>query len=195
MMRRNNQKVTMVIVFWLILFGFANAPTKAKSAAETQTSPDNIWNEIFDQKLAAHRDANPALEHWIWPDRFRSFSFDKVTLDEILGDAPLEMLGLSAESRPQPAFIYLPTPEGKYMAFEFVESPIMEPELAAQFREIKTYAGTSVDDSSVKVRFEFTPAGFHAQVLAPVLAGTSIPITKATPICMSATTALTTALT
>ena len=167
MMHRNNQKATMVIVFWLILFGFANAPTKAESAVETQSSPDRIWSEISDRESVAPKDANRALEYWIWPDKFRTFSLDKAAIDKVLGDAPQEVLGLPVKSRPQPALIYLPTPDGQYMAFKFVESPIMAPGLAEQFPEIKTYAGTSVDDSSVKLRFDFTPAGFHAQILAP----------------------------
>ncbi len=101
------------------------------------------------------------------PDKFSAFSLDKTALDGVLNQAPLESPEIPVQSRAQPALIYLPTPDGQYMAFEFVESPVMAPELAAKFPEIKTYSGTSVEDSSIKVRFDYTPKGFHAQVLAP----------------------------
>ncbi|MEN8691857.1 MAG: reprolysin-like metallopeptidase [Desulfobacterales bacterium] len=180
-MHKKNQKGTVVSVFLLILFSVANtapgadiqgdalnaAPTKAASAVETQLSPDRIWNEISNMKAEAYREENRAFEYWVLPDKFRTFSLDKAALDEVLGDAPQEVLGLSVKSRPKLALIYLPTPKGQYMAFEFAESPIMAAGLAEKFPEIKTYAGTSVDDSGVKVRFDSTPAGFHAQVLAP----------------------------
>ncbi len=155
------QSLRVLYIVSVLLFAALN------SAAQAQFSPDGVWDEIRDQELRAVQDAATAIEYWVKPDKFRAFDLNKDTLNQVLRNASLEGLDLPAESRPPVALIYLPTPDGEYMAFEFLEASVMAPELAAQFPEIKSYAGKSVDDSSITVRFDFTPAGFHAQVLAP----------------------------
>src|SRR4030095_15329561 len=61
----------------------------------------------------------------------------------------------------------IPRPDGSTERYKIVEAPIMEPGLAAQFPDIKTFRGQGIDNPYSSIRFDYTPAGFHAQVLAP----------------------------
>lgn len=60
----------------------------------------------------------------------------------------------------------LPKPDGTTERFDVVEARVMEPELAAEFPDIKTFRGIGVDDPTASLRFDCTPLGFHAQVLS-----------------------------
>ena len=63
--------------------------------------------------------------------------------------------------------IDLPTPDGNFINFKVVESPIMADELSAKYPEIKTYLGQGVEEnSSARVRFDITPQGFHAIIFS-----------------------------
>ncbi|HKV08116.1 MAG TPA: M12 family metallo-peptidase, partial [Thermoanaerobaculia bacterium] len=106
------------------------------------------------------------------PARARSESrhrLDRAGLDALLARAPHEGKTKAAGA---PLVITLPLPGGTYARFTVVESPIMEPALAARYPQIKTYALTGVDRAALRGRLDTSPRGVHAIVLGaggPVL--------------------------
>ncbi len=98
------------------------------------------------------------------PRFYESFTLDKGSFASLLETAPLEF---TAEADTNPLQLSLPKPDGTFEAFAIVESPIMAPELAAAYPDINTYSGYSLDTPGATIRFDLTPAGFHAQVLSP----------------------------
>lgn len=58
-----------------------------------------------------------------------------------------------------------PNAQGKMEAFRVFEFSNMEPELAARYPDIKSYAGHAVSDPSTTIRFSMSPLGFQSMVL------------------------------
>jgi hypothetical protein len=128
-------------------------------ASTIGASADNpvVWSDVTDQARL------PQGERQIVPQRYRTVSTDAVALNKVLASAPLER---SADPAARPVAMLLPLPDGTMGRFSIVESPIMAPELAAKFPDIKTYSGQGIDDPSATVRLDRTPAGFHAIILS-----------------------------
>ena len=97
-------------------------------------------------------------------NKFAAWNLDTPALRTQLAAAPLEFTAAAAAT---PLLFTVPSPTGELQRFSLIESPIMEPELAALFPEIHTYAGQGIDDPAATVRLDLTPQGFHAQVLSP----------------------------
>lgn len=123
-------------------------------------SPDQFWQSV-DDIPAARTSVQPAIQ----PSQFQAVALDVASLKAVLSNAPPELIPVGARS--VPLEITLPMPDGTFARFQVEESPIMEPELAAKFPDIKTYSGQGIDDPAANLRFDVTPAGFHAQVLSP----------------------------
>lgn len=104
-----------------------------------------------------------AAHRWITPASAFASELNPAILREQLAAAP----GGFAPAASSPAVISLPMPDGSLARFRVTESPVMAPELAARFPEIKTYSGQGVDDPTATVRLDLTPAGLHAQILSP----------------------------
>ncbi len=94
---------------------------------------------------------------------YKTFRLDQNLLALLLASAPKEFAQTIATAQ---TTITIPMPDGKLARFSIEESPIMEPALAAQFPQIKTYRGQGIDDPTATTRFDVTPAGFHAIVLS-----------------------------
>jgi hypothetical protein len=138
-----------------ILIGTAlfTRPALAQNLPET-----DLWQGV-EQGLPGRTPA----ETWVRPKAFRTFRLQQSRLRLLLERAPKESSQAVATSR---AVISLPMPDGTLTRFRFVESPVMHPDLAARFPEIKTYLGRGIDDPAATVRFDLTPVGFHAQILS-----------------------------
>ncbi|HKI04018.1 MAG TPA: zinc-dependent metalloprotease family protein [Thermoanaerobaculia bacterium] len=97
------------------------------------------------------------------PARFRALEVDVKALESLLDRTPAES---SAEAKAMPTLLTLPFPDGTDQLFRVEESPILAPELAARFPEIRTFVAQGIDDPTATARLSLTPLGFHAMVLS-----------------------------
>ncbi len=122
-------------------------------------SPDGLWLGL-DSSVLQDIKAEPQLNL----QKFGVFDLQEQTFSRAIADAPLEF---TDNYQSLAITITVPQPDMTFARFAIVEAPVMEPELAAQFPDIKTFRGTGIDDPSARIRFDVTMHGFHAQVLTP----------------------------
>ena len=123
-------------------------------------SQNNIADHWFDADESAI-EIPIDEERTITPTAYRTLALDLEGLKASLANAPME---LTAAAEQNPRIIALPLPNGEEGIFEVYESPVMAPELAAKFPEIKSFAGHGMDDPSMRVRFDYSANGFRAMI-------------------------------
>lgn len=139
-----------ILVAGLLAAGLSSSPAASQSSAAA-------WRDVEPEAIA---ERGPRL---LAPRRFRTLALDESALRGWLAVAPQES---AVAARHSPLEFLLPHPDGGFARFRVVESPVMAPALAARFPEIRTWMGQGVDDPAASVRFDLTPGGFRAQVLA-----------------------------
>jgi len=133
-------------------------------SANKSVSGDKVWRELDGSAL---RQADSLLS----ADEYKTFHLDKTLLRTILDKAPLEFSKAAPESGASvtetgAVILTLPLPDGTFSRFSIMESPIMEPGLAAKFPDITTFIGQGIDNPSAVTRFSLSPAGFRAMILS-----------------------------
>lgn len=134
-----------------------NGSAEANASGAQAKSSNSVWR--FEDGTIARAQSQES------PIRaFRRVALSKTLFTSLLRQAPMES---SADATQRRTILTLPIADGTLSRFSIVDSPIMAPELAARYPNIKTYAAQGVDDPATTARFDWTPAGFHGIILSP----------------------------
>jgi hypothetical protein len=136
----------MVLVSLLALFCLTNTLV-------AQTS--SLWKEIPESSV-------PRTERsFSFPALHKTYALSLDDMRRLLLKAPMER---TAEAATNPLEVSIPDADGTLRRFAVVEVIILEPGLAMQYPEIRTYAGRGIDDPTATIRLDVTSAGFHSMV-------------------------------
>lgn len=150
----------------ICLVSLAAAVGHGVSAQVTATAPDDSWEALDPNKISVGVGQLSSLVSL--PRAFQPFRLKGSKVTDLLESARQSARpALSSNNGCNGVIMTLPKPtsENIWLRFCVTESSIMEPELAAEFPRIKTYAGQGLDDPTMTVRLDWTPQGLHAMVL------------------------------
>lgn len=116
----------------------------------------------FWQPLAAVEEGARSAQRFIRPTTATYLTLDHEGLRQRLATAAE---GTVTDLRSASDIITLPGADGRPRSFRFLRTPVMHPDLQAQYPSIITCTGRDMADPSVVVKFDLTPLGFHAMML------------------------------
>ena len=120
---------------------------------------NNFWADTSEPAIR-----NDETPRYIIPDAYRVLTLDLESLKAELQNAPMEG---NSDAANTPLLLTLPMPDGTMEIFEIFESPVMMEGLATRYPMIKTFAGKSVSNDNITVRFDYTLNGFHGVIRSP----------------------------
>lgn len=123
------------------------------SVLSAQSNFADLWNDISETSITTTGD------RYIIPESYRTMELELQELSIVLSQVPQEKFTKVKDSK---FLLSLPLPDNTFETFAIVESPVMAEELASRYPQIKTYLGQGTFDRRSRVRFDITPAGFHA---------------------------------
>jgi hypothetical protein len=118
----------------------------------------SYWNSIAESEIQVDG------KRTIIPEKYKTFHLTGMDLKNTLFSAPDQD---KVNLRNSPVIIELPMPDGSIQKFRVVEAPIMAPELAAQYPDIKTFNVEGVDDPRANGKLDWTAFGFHGMIRRP----------------------------
>ncbi|HAD11028.1 MAG TPA: hypothetical protein DCF33_01185 [Saprospirales bacterium] len=128
--------------------------TSGTLSAQTGIASQGLWQEVKESDVVAE-----STDRLIVPSRYRVLRLDLSAIKSTLATAPAENNQAGYNNGIE---LHFPMADGTFSRFRVWYAPIMAPELAAKYPDIKTYAGYNLDDPGTIIRLDVTPAGFHA---------------------------------
>ncbi|MEM7754967.1 MAG: reprolysin-like metallopeptidase, partial [Planctomycetota bacterium] len=133
----------------------------------------NIEAPSFTRDIKANADATFNVAQFgpgtqvVRPNKFRVVAFDTNALRNHLNTAPAADRVRLGDARP---VVSLPMPDGTDADFFITDAPVMHPDLAARYPDIRTFVAHKVDDRSVKGRLSVDMHGVRFQLRQPATA-------------------------
>ncbi|HXG82806.1 MAG TPA: zinc-dependent metalloprotease family protein [Pyrinomonadaceae bacterium] len=115
-----------------------------------------LWQQVSEENLKTRGRRS------IVPEKYLIYRLNNRELTNRFAGAPLEF---SAAARKKQVVLEIPTPDGKLAHFRIEESPMLSPEIAAQFPTWKTFQGQGIEDPTAVARFDTNANGFHGYVI------------------------------
>jgi hypothetical protein len=141
----------------IILFGWVGL-----AAAQTGvTNSAGLWSLITMRAAAASGAPISTAPFALAPEKYAHFALNESLMQSKLVGA--QTAARSASS--PPLLLDVPLPTGAMVSLVVEESSTMEPGLAAQFPQIRTYSATSSDPRILSGKLDFTEQGFHAMLM------------------------------
>lgn len=137
------KKTLLLSVFSLLVFNLGFSQT------------EKAWSQVVTQDIKKNKN----VERESFPQEFKLMQLDATVLKQVLRNAPDRTLRGA-----KGVVISLPNSEGVLERFEVFEASNFEPELQAQFPEIRSYAGNGIDDKFARVRMSIDPRGIQTMV-------------------------------
>ena len=107
------------------------------------------------QRVGAERFPSEKIQVY-HPAHFLVYTFNEAFIK-------MQMFGLSANPD-EGMTLELPMGDGSFRKFNVWEAPMMHPEMAEKYPDIKTFTGVALDDHRVTAKMDFTLYGFHAMI-------------------------------
>lgn len=117
----------------------------------------SLWTPADEQSLD-----NRNYERQIFPQKYSTYKLDLNRLRLALDQVPERFNHQGSFTT-----LDLPMPDGTIETFAIVAAPVMHPDLARKFPEIKTYSGQGITHPASAVYLDWTPSGVHAMVIRP----------------------------
>lgn len=117
---------------------------------------EDSWQKINENEV---KGTSP---RYIKPTKAGYFQLDVAELKSEFLTAPMEEKGKLANYG---KVLTLPMPDGSFQKFAFARYLMMEPGLVGNWPEVYTFSGQGIDDPTATVKVDFTPLGFHSQIL------------------------------
>lgn len=130
-----------ILIITILIAGFA-----ASASANIQA----VWQEVAPHQVAT--DGTRTLK----PTDFKAYLLNDSYLRSVLFAIPAD------ESQAQT--IVLPSPDGKMLHFRVWQTPVMAPELAEKFPDIKNFTAVCTEDPAITAKVNYTYKGFNAMM-------------------------------